>query len=681
MLAFVRIILISGALTAILPAVQGFTGFVVDDQNQPVDFATIRTQHSQTWIISDEYGFFMFPSNLSRGDSLVVSRIGFQNASVSVPNSQSVIIRLQRNIIPLSAVNVTGSFSFGNTEWNSKVLSETDGISRTRALQSLDGSLLKTYGGRAGIMLLGLDGGKPEHTKIVLDGIDLTSPQNGQTDLSEIPSDYYEQMFIAKAPGIEFGSGAMDGVIHLKPWHRQSKLSLSSGSFGYRSESIRFNVLDRAPFGLSFIAGQARETGNYDYSNNGVTAARENNDFEQQYGGINVRWNRSKKTMFNSSLYVSQTNRGAAGPVSYPSASARRNNDLILANSSVYHLFPSGHIAISVNHRSNDEHYSDPGTDTSRHQVSSENITVRLKKNLLSNLQIHGSAEFRKEAVESTSLENRSRNNTSASFAMAYTPWKAIRVQPAVRLDKSDDLHKSYDLQVHASLPFSIQLKAAAGTGFHLPNFNDLFWPQDAYTAGNSLLKPEESSFTSVSIRMALIKNGTVGMSLRSRKSKNLISWASGSDWVWRPENIDKSFRKTASISFTSPQWINGLDISGDISVIETKNEITNENLEYVPDQSASVNIRYSYKIVNLDLMNHYTGKRTYTGYDENFNSVEKVIDPMSNVTLGIHISVPQLPSAKVHMVMENVLDSDISFFPDYPEPGRSITGGFSFRF
>jgi len=242
-------------------------------------------------------------------------------------------------------------------------------------------------------------------------------------------------------------------------------------------------------------------------------------------------------------------------------------------------------------------------------------------------------------------------------------------------------MHKSYDLQVHASLPFSIQLKAAAGTGFHLPNFNDLFWPQDAYTAGNSLLKPEESSLTSVSIRMALIKNGTVGMSLRSRKSKNLISWASGSDWVWRPENIDKSFRKTASISFTSPQWINGLDISGDISVIETKNEITNENLEYVPDQSASVNIRYSYKIVNLDLMNHYTGKRTYTGYDENFNSVEKVIDPMSNVTLGIHISVPQLPSAKVHMVMENVLDSDISFFPDYPEPGRSITGGFSFRF
>jgi outer membrane cobalamin receptor len=84
---------------------------------------------------------------------------------------------------------------------------------------------------------------------------------------------------------------------------------------------------------------------------------------------------------------------------------------------------------------------------------------------------------------------------------------------------------------------------------------------------------------------------------------------------------------------------------------------------------------------VGVDIQGHFTGERTYTGYDANFNSIDKTIDPISNVTFGIHTAIPWLQSAQCHFVINNVLDRDISFFPDYPEPGRSITAGVSVNF
>ena len=681
LLKFIRIILISGLLTVLLSAVQGISGYVIDKQNQPVDYATVRTAHSDKWIISDEAGYFMFPSGLNRGDSLIVSRIGFRKTSVDISDDVPVVIRLQREVIRLDAVNVKGNFSSKNTEWNSQTLSETDRIARTSAVQSLGGSFLKTYGGRTGILLLGIDGGKPEHTKIVLDGIDLTNPQNGQSDLSEIPGEYYEQMYFAKTPGISFGSGAMDGAIYLKPWHTRSKLSITSGSQGYRSESIRYNLLDRKNLGLSFIGGQLRESGNYSYSNGSETASRENNDFDRKFSGVNVRITHSDRAIITSSLHISETDRGSAGPVSHPSPSARRNNEFILANATMHQLFSSGHISFAVNHRSNDERYSNPGTDTSRHQVLSENAAIRWKQQISPTLHIHGSAEIKRESVESTSLGNRSRNNASGAVSISYVPWNSIKLQPSVRIDNADAVRHTYDVQLEATLPFSAAINAETGTGFRLPNFNDLYWPAGSYTEGNASLKPEESTFASAAIDIPLMKNGSLGIGFRSRKSKNLINWSQGSDWVWRPENINKSSRETASISFTVPKWINGLAISGNISFIKAKNESTGKRLEYVPDRIAVLKIGYTYKNLSFDVINHFTDTRTYTGYDENYNSVDKLIDPVSNITLGFHAAIPWIPSAQIHMVIENALDSDISFFPDYPEPGRSLTGGFTFKF
>ncbi len=681
MLSILRIFLISGLAIALLPGVQGLTGIVLDHQNHPIGFASVLHSKSQSWTLSDERGYFLFPSGINQGDSLLISRIGFKTATMALGQSNAVIIHLNRDIISIDAVDVEGSFSFGNTDWKKESLSSTDQMSRNSMLQSVPGSIIKTYGGKAGVILQTLDGGTPEHTKIVLDGIDLTSPQNGLTDLSEIPKLFYQQVFLSKNPGIEFGSGAMDGVIHLRPWMNQSSIMFSMGSFGEENEAVAYTFPgSKTTFHL--LGGRSKEKGNYAYSSGDSSAIRMNNDFNQVFGGCQIRYLHDPNTLINGSLFLSDSDRGAAGSISYPSSESRRSNELILANARVVHLFPFGNISANLSHRFNDEHYLDSSSEINEHHVSSDKMSVDWTQKWTEKLSTVSSVSIRQEAIlKSTNVGSQKRKHLESRFVAHFLPLPLFSIRTGVRFDKSIKQNTTYHIQCKLGLPFSGQLTVGTGTGFRLPTFNDLYWPDGAYTAGNTSLVAEENSMKSLGIDFPLIKNGSVGMQWRIRKSTNLIKWAAGSDWIWRPENLDKTSRETATISVTIPQWIRGLSISGNVSIIDTKDESTGNSLEYVPDQTAFIQFGYTREFVSVDIQGHFTGERTYTGYDSNFNSIEKTIDPISNVTLGIHAAIPWMRSAQCHFVINNVLDRDIAFFPDYPEPGTSVTAGMSINF
>ena len=79
-----------------------------------------------------------------------------------------------------------------------------DKYSNHTSLQRIPGSFIKSYGGMAGIVNLSMDGGQPVHTKIILDGIDLTNPQNGQTDLSNIPVEIMQQLYLSRSPNFYY---------------------------------------------------------------------------------------------------------------------------------------------------------------------------------------------------------------------------------------------------------------------------------------------------------------------------------------------------------------------------------------------------------------------------------------------------------------------------------------------
>ena len=674
-------LLLFGMVLSTLTATQKLTGVILDIQNYPIDYAMVQSVKTQTWVLSDENGFFIFPSNFSQGDSLVVSRIGFKTMINTPEKPNAITIYLERDVISLDAVNVEGAFSLKNANWGKESISPTNQISRNSMLQSIPGSLIKTYGGKAGVTLLAIDGGKPEHTKIVLDGIELTSPQNGLTDLSEIPKLFYQQVFLSKNPGIDFGSGAMDGVIHLRPWMDESRIMFRMGSFGEENQAVIYSF----PFSkttIHLVGGRSTEKGNYTYPSFDSTAIRNNNDFNQNFGGGQIRYLHNSNTIIKGSLFLSNSDRGVAGSVAYLSPNARRTNELILANAKVVHLFSSGYFTTHLSHRFNDEQYNDGLSDPSGHQVSTDKLSVDWNQKWTHFLITNSTLSVRQESIiNSTDIGSQNRKHLEGAIVTHLSPIPLFSIQSGIRFDKSSNQNSAYHIQGSMHLPFGGNLIAEIGTGFHLPTFNDLYWPSDLYSEGNPSLQPETSLMKSIRIDFPLAKKGSIGIHWRLRNSKDLITWTAGSDWIWRPVNLDKTSRETATVSFAIPQFFHGLSISGNTSKINTIDESTGKSLDYVPNQTGFIKIGYSRNFMSIDIQGHFTGERTYAGYNSDFNPIEKTIDPISNVTLGFHATIPWLKSAQCHVVINNVVDRDISFFPDYPEPGRSVTAGLSINF
>ena len=93
----------------------------------------------------------------------------------------------------MAPVSVEGKSPQFHEKLSKEEFTAIDKYSKHTSLQRIPGSFIKSYGGMSGIVNLSMDGGQPIHTKIILDGIDLTNPQNGQTDLSNIPVEIMQQ--------------------------------------------------------------------------------------------------------------------------------------------------------------------------------------------------------------------------------------------------------------------------------------------------------------------------------------------------------------------------------------------------------------------------------------------------------------------------------------------------------
>jgi hypothetical protein len=99
------------SVAAQLPA--SITGKVLDEQNQPVPFASVRLMANNSGVITNADGGFQIPARESfLRDTLVISCIGFKTRIVSMASldlTKQNIIRLQSAAVQLSAVEIRAS--------------------------------------------------------------------------------------------------------------------------------------------------------------------------------------------------------------------------------------------------------------------------------------------------------------------------------------------------------------------------------------------------------------------------------------------------------------------------------------------------------------------------------------------------------------------------------------------
>jgi outer membrane cobalamin receptor len=528
-----------------------------------------------------------------------------------------------------------------------------------------------------------MDGGQAVHTKITLDGIDLTNVQNGLTDLSDIPLALMQNLYLSRSPNISYGSGSFDGVIHIRSLLKKSYIHLSSGSFGYQNESGGYS-LATSNTNLQLQIGKTSSKGNYPFPLANQTQIRSNNDYEQRFmSGLYQRHNHNNQIYKANVLFVDH-DRGVAGGLSFPSPNARRKNNLIVTGLEFIQIMEKGHLRLEVNQRSSDEDFTnvDIGTD-SHHKVGSSGIRVHGLFQPTRKIKLNGFSTAKFQSIESSDIGKRERTIMAIGLQTFFQPIDFVSVKPGFRSDIVDRTYiTTSDLEATLDFENLGKFSAISGNGFYLPSFNDLYWPSDPYSKGNPSLKSETSNFHILNWNKTFAQGLNFVIEYRNKRSHNLIVWSPDENYIWKPQNLDRTERKNLIISTNLPEIISGMTFFGMLTRTKTKNLNSGKTLQYVPEISATGMVRYTINDIQFELQSKYVGERTYQAYNENFELVDKALNPFQNVTAGVHFIFPAFKkSLRFHIIAENLLNENTAFYPDYPEPGQAVKAGMTFKF
>jgi Outer membrane cobalamin receptor protein len=200
------LIILTHTLWGIQPQIEGF----VFNSDSPLPNAIIVHQLTGAWTVTDEYGYFS--SIGSVGDSITIFHYGYKQYKSEIPFETPIIIQLNLKPIQMKTIHVIGE----KNKMQLRHFPVKTGRNLSTTLGSIPSIMFRTYGGPGGLSTVSIDGGLSSHTKIVWNGIDLTSPQNGLTDLSQIPNFFINQISIGRTSALSYGSGSIDGSLEIQ---------------------------------------------------------------------------------------------------------------------------------------------------------------------------------------------------------------------------------------------------------------------------------------------------------------------------------------------------------------------------------------------------------------------------------------------------------------------------------
>ncbi|MFO7676621.1 MAG: TonB-dependent receptor [bacterium] len=572
---------------------------------------------------------------------------------------------------------------------------------------------------------LSLRGTGIEHTLLALDGIRLNSSQNGTFDLTTLPVGVARRAEIARGGGSAlYGSSPVGGTVNLitaEPERLAASLRTGVGAFGRRYLAATHENR-RAPLG--YLVGVAADAADNDFTwHDDSGRAREMANADRSSLGVFGKgsW-REAAHRFNLFGLWSSTERGVPGPRDWPSSSARRDDRQGLA--SLRHTFePDERLLLDsrVSAGRSWQHYRDPAafvpaSDT--HALATAGGKVDAIWTPKHWLTLAAAVELDRDQLVSSAVGDASRSDF-AGVGQARIAWQGLAVQPSLRVERlrrdrlpgrspttpprSDSASHRATTDVtspratvtwHGSLPargaqagLPVAAWASCGRSFRAPTFNELFWPEDAWTRGNPALEPEWATGYELGLRSA----GDI--SARSRATyraslgwyhnslTNLIQWRPDDSLRWRPVNV-----AGADISGLEAELaldLGGVGFSGDAGWCRARSG--GRRLLYRPEFNARAEAWASAEWQRLDarltLAADLSGDRlTDPALPD---TTPQVMPGYGTLDAGVALGWQPGPARyALSAGVRNLADARYETVRHYPVPGRSWYAelGFEFR-
>ena len=189
---------------------------------------------------------------------------------------------------------------------------------------------------------------------------------------------------------------------------------------------------------------------------------------------------------------------------------------------------------------------------------------------------------------------------------LEYRPADLIKFEGGIRQEDNSlfGVKNVYRYGAVVNPTRTTALKFNRGSHFKAPTMNDLFWPDDGYTKGNTSLAPETGWHTDVTLEQEFGKKLFFSAGYFNWNVKNKIAWAEDSTqptavpgmYYWVPTNLDTYHAKGMELTSTIGPFSNltlGLDYTLLYAVEEKAGAAARQSM-YTPRQQFKGQITYS---------------------------------------------------------------------------------------
>lgn len=507
-------------------------------------------------------------------------------------------------------------------------------------------------------------------TAVIWNGININSIFTGQTDFNIIsPLGYDEIAIRSGGGGVQYGSGAVGGSIHLNNQFSFDAENDTQLGFGYGS------------FGTVFGNTAATRTWKDHYLNVGVDFISSENDYDYigknkknlhgEFLRFSAKINEARKlkrgmASWNSEYSYSDRNFSGSlntiGVDAYKDVNTRNLLQLHQQFGKFKTVAKAAHLFEQYRYYPNSEKpfYQGGKAHTFIGSLESE-VLVR------NQVQVHGKMEFTQINGEGENVGEHTRKTMAAVALIKHEVSDkfgyGINLRQEFLNDFDNPLLFSADARWQATRFYAIRMNGSKN--YRIPTFNDLYWQ----SGGNSDLKPEVSYQMEIGHEFS-VEDFSFDVATYYITSKNLIKWVPVSGAIWQPENIAESrnFGVEAKGAYAFKWRQHLLRLEAMYTYTNAEDLEKNKQLIYVPYHKMSGTLTYDYNHrVSAYFQTAFTGE-AYTTTDNS-----SVVDAHTVINLGATYKFLNTPSISIGGRINNLLNSYYENVAYRPMPSRNI--------
>ncbi len=545
-------------------------------------------------------------------------------------------------------------------------------------IQRAAGVLITNNGPLGSITTANIRGSEAGQVLVMIDGRRINDAQNGLFDLSNLPlsKDEIERIEVLRGSASAlYGADAMGGVINIitrspnkDPYTR---VASSFGRFGTEEYSLTHRWKPGA-FGYGLFATRGRSEG-----------FRPNSDYDTWTFGGELNYDLPWKGELKVSARNILKEIGVPGPINMPSPEDRQKDNLTQLDLNYRDKIGAN---VTLNFRGFQNFYRQTFTPGAQgfeggppvvHKSYATGGDLQATAAIGSAHLVTGGVEGIQDRVDSSSLGVQRATRSAVYLQDEIEVVKAVTATLGLRYDTNSLFQNQWDPRAGLlfRLPWDTRIRASVARSYRAPTFNDLFWPTSAFVAGNPNLQPEKAWAYELGGEKKFGDLAVFKIAGFYRDVTDLIRWAPGADFVWRPSNVQTAhiWGGEAELTFFP---LKGLSIPLNYSYLYPRDQSTGDPITNKPRHIVDAGIEYVAPFgLKSSLRARYV--QYYVNNTSTLNRDYFVVD----VRIGYEFKVYQKLKGEGFVSLTNALNRDYQINEGFPMPPQSLNGGLSFAF